>query len=110
EEVGLRLLSNSRPPIAPVGPAPFFRLRFGDAGGRLAAYWVPDAGVVRTQNAYGSWMQLRPEESALLTEAATTRLPFAAPRRVSVTVGSHHVRPAPSTYLRLFTTGSPVTR
>ena len=58
----------------------------------------------------GSWTRPSGEESALLADAASTLRPFAAPRRASVTVGSQGVHRGGSTYLRLFTMGTPVNR
>jgi hypothetical protein len=109
EGIGLGFLREDRSHAAAVGPAPFFRLRFGDRGGSLA-YWVPGAGVMRTglQSGYGVWEQLQPEESALLTRTATTLRPYVAPRRARVTVGNYDVRRGASTYFRLYAMGAPV--
>jgi hypothetical protein len=111
DAAGLRFSSGDGAHVDPVPAGPFFKLRFGAAGGSLG-YWVPKAGIMRTglQSGYGSWTRPSAEESALLADAASTLRPFAAPRHASVTVGSHGVRRGTWTYLRLFTMGTPVTR
>jgi hypothetical protein len=94
--------------VAATAPAPFFKLRFA-GGSDVLAYWVPSAGVLRLQPRGGNWW-VRPsaDEAAVLAQASATLRPFPAPRRMTVTVDDFVVPRGGSTYLRLFTTGTPM--
>jgi hypothetical protein len=97
--------------VAPVAPAPFFKLRFANGYAPLA-YWVPSVGVLRvlSQNGPAIWVQPRPDEIEALNQAAASLRAFAAPKRVTVAVDAELVRRGAATYFRLFTMGTPVGR
>jgi hypothetical protein len=96
--------------VSPSAPAAFLELRFAAHESDALAYWVPSAGLLRTGARAGGPVWFRPsvEEAALLTEAAASLRPFAAPTRVNVTVNYRSVPRGDWTYLRLFTAGTPV--
>lgn len=95
--------------VAPVAPAPFFKLQTGGYSG-LIGYWIPSGSVLRLSQQQGGpalWFQPRFGEVAALTQAAATLQPFPAPKRATVAVNNTIVRHSAS-YLRLFTIGVPV--
>jgi hypothetical protein len=96
--------------VAPVAPAPFFKLRFAAHQSDALAFLVPSAGVLRTapQGGGSVWFQPSADEAELLTQAAASLRPFAAPTRVTVTVNFRTVQRGAWGYLRLFTMGTSV--
>jgi hypothetical protein len=109
ETTPVRWLGEDDGHVAPVAPAPFFKLQLDGISG-LIGYWIPSSSVLRLSKSQGGpavWLQPRFDEVAALTQAAETLRPFAAPKRATVAVNNVIVRQS-STYLRLFTLGVPV--
>jgi hypothetical protein len=88
----------------PVGPAPYYILRFEDAVASRLGYWVPSAGVAIWLGTSGAtWFRPAADGAAALATAASL-LPY-TPRVQWATVGARRAR-SPSTYLRLYTMGT----
>jgi hypothetical protein len=109
ETLPVRSLGEDAIHVAPVAPVPFFKLQLDGISG-LIGYWIPSGSVLRlsqTQGGPAVWLKPSLDEVAALTQAAETLRPFLAPTRATVAVNNTIVRHS-STYLRLFTIGTPV--
>ncbi len=77
------------------------------------AFYVPAAAEVRILGATGAaafWVHLPRNVNNVLREAAHRVKPFPAPRTLASAEISHQLAAKPSTYLRLYTVGTPVRR
>jgi hypothetical protein len=114
EGPGLTLLfsATSQTQVAVPSPSPYFAVKFRDLGEPLA-YWVPAAGALRFTSGSGTsptWVRPQPELAGLLSAAAagTAGLVPYQPSVDWVVVGAKDVS-RPSSYVRLYTIGTPTT-
>lgn len=92
--------------LPPPAPAPYFVLRFSEVPS-VVAYWLPEADVLRVGGNHLSWVRTAPDDRAVLASAAAALRPYPAPRQARAAVDGKPVRGG-STYLRLYTVGTPV--
>ena len=91
--------------LAPVAPAPFYRIGFAEHGGTLA-YWIPSAHVLRViEGGLAAWIAPGSEAEALLGGVASTVTPYAAPTTANALVGRRQAAGG-ATYLDLYTLGT----
>jgi hypothetical protein len=91
--------------LAPVAPAPFYRISFAAHGGTLA-YWIPSAHVLRViEGGLPAWIAPGPDAEALLGGVASTVAPYAAPKTANALVGRRQAAGG-STYLDVYTIGT----
>jgi hypothetical protein len=104
-----QLFTLGRTPHSPVGPAPFYVLRWRWEEGQApttGGYWLPEPGALRLG---ASWAVPDGAVSAALQAAAGGLAPFSPAPPTRVTVG-RRAAADPASYVQLLTAGSRVTR
>ena len=102
---------------APALPQSFYKVQLNGSRscnvsnpGAPIAFFVPAAGDIRILNAVGQafWVRLSAPLTKLLRHAARRLKPFHAPTRLASATINDQSAAKPSTYLRLYTLGTPV--
>lgn len=99
----------------PPRPQPFYRLSLLSSRtcalmtGYGVAYFIPAAGELRIDGPTGNalWLKPTPRITARLRKAVRKVKPYPAPRKLGQAVVDDQNAARPSTYLRLYTIGSP---
>lgn len=99
----------------PARPQPFYRLSLLSSRscslmtGYGVAYFIPAAGELRIDGPTGNalWLKPTPRITARLRKAVRKVKPYPAPRKLGQAVVDDQNAARPSTYLRLYTIGSP---
>jgi hypothetical protein len=103
---------------APAPPQAFYRVSYGDSRSCAvvgsesgSAYFLPVVGLIRTVDSLSTqralWARLSSKLAARLRKLVRNVKAYAAPKKVSMVLVGDQVVARPSSYLRLYTTGTP---
>jgi hypothetical protein len=103
-------------PAAPASPQPFYKLQIAQGASscnepQLASgFYIRGANEIRIRGAAGSalWVRLSTHTSKILRDATRRLAPFPKPRKLASAIVDRQLAPRPSSYLRLYTVGTPV--
>jgi hypothetical protein len=102
---------------APARPQAFYRVSYGDSSACAvvgsesgSAYFLPAAGLIRTVDSLSTqhalWAKLSSKLAVRLRQLVRNVKPYAAPEKVSMVLVGDQIAARPSSYLRLYTTGT----
>ncbi len=101
----------------PARPQSFYRVSYGDSSACAvvgsesgSAYFLPAAGLIRTVDSLSTqhalWAKLSSKLAVRLRQLVSNIKPYAPPEKVSMVLVGDQIAARPSSYLRLYTTGT----
>lgn len=100
-------------PAAPVPPQPFYAIGLGvdpSTPGGEHAFYIPNGSLIRVPGGKGTlatWLRLSRAAAAALRTATANLASYPAPTHLREVIVNHSIASSPSSYLRLYTIGTP---